>query len=70
MAATPILDSSELKAHLSLLRAFYDLKSQVENGNKSDFDAHALSPEEKWKSFVQASVEKCVVFESTSSRRG
>jgi len=65
MVAIPILDTSELKAHLSLLRAFYDLKSQVENGNEPGC-AHTLSPEKRWKSFVQASVEKCVVSESTS----
>jgi len=58
MASNPILDPGELKAHLNLLRAFHDLKSQVENGSKLEFDARTLSAEERWKSFVQASVER------------
>ena len=63
MTANPILNPSELKAHLDLLRAFHALKSQVEDGSKLGFVAHMLSPEERWKSFVQASVGRCVVCE-------
>ena len=58
MAANPILDPSELKAHLNLLRAFHDLKSQVEDESQSEFNAHASSPEERWESFVHGSVER------------
>jgi len=58
MASNRILDPSELGAHLNLLRAFHDLKSQVEGGNRPGFDAHGLGPEERWKSFVQASVDR------------
>jgi len=58
MASNRILDPNELGAHLNLLRAFHDLKSQVEDGSKLGFSAHKLSPEEAWKSFVQASVDR------------
>ena len=60
MAANPILDPRELKAHLNLLRAFYDLKSQVEGGSKLELDAHTSSPEERWESFVQVSVGRYI----------
>lgn len=63
MAANPILDPSELKAHLNLLRAFHDLKSQVEDGSESKFNGN---PEERWKSFVRVSVDRCVARESLS----
>ena len=63
MTANPILDPSELKAHLNLLRAFHALKSQVEDVSKLESAVHMLSPEERWKSFVQASVGRCVVRE-------
>ena len=66
MALNSVLDPSELKVHLDLLRAFHDMKSKVENESKPEFNAHTLSPEERWKSFVQASVERCVVCECTS----
>jgi hypothetical protein len=66
MASNPILDSSELKAHLNLLRALHDLKSQVEDGSRLELNAHRSSPEERWESFVQASVERCVVYEPAS----
>lgn len=65
MAANPILDPSELKAHLNLLRAFRDLKSQVEDENELEFDARTLNPEERWESFVRASVERYVAYGST-----
>jgi len=65
MAANPILNPSELKAHLNLLRAFHDMKSKVEDGSKLEFNVHTLSPEVEWKSFVQASVERCAVRECT-----
>ena len=58
MAANSLLDPSELKAHLNLLRAFHDLKSRVEDGAKLEFAAHALSPKERWESFVQDSIER------------
>ena len=66
MTANPILDPSELKVHLSLLRAFHALKSQVEDASKLESAVHMLSPEERWRSFVQASVERCVVREYVS----
>lgn len=66
MTANPILDPSELKAHLNLLQAFHALKSQVEDASKLEFAVRILSPEERWKSFVEASVERCVVCECTS----
>jgi len=59
MAVNPILNPSELEAHLSLLRAFHDLKSQVEDGSRSEFNVNA-SPEERWESFVEVSVERYV----------
>lgn len=65
MAANPILNHGELKAHLSLLRAFHDLKSQVEGGSESEFSVIA-NPEERWKSFVQVSVERYVIREYPS----
>ena len=66
MTANPILNPNELKAHLNLLRAFHDMKSKVESGSKSELDVHTLSPKVEWKSFVQASVERCVVCERVS----
>ena len=66
MAANSVLDPSELEAHLSLLRAFHNMKSKVEDGSKLEFNALTLSPEERWKSFVQVSVERCVICECTS----
>jgi len=60
MASSVIIDPRELKAHLNLLRAFHDLKTQVESGSKLEFNARTLSPKERWTSFVQASVERCV----------
>lgn len=63
MTSNSILDPSELSAHLVLLRVFHDLKSRVEAGSKLEFNAHTLSPGERWESFVQASVEKCIVYE-------
>ena len=65
MAANPILNPSELNAHLNLLRAFHDLKSQVEDGTGSEFNPNT-NPEERWESFVQVSVERYVVHESPS----
>ena len=58
MATNSLLDTNELKAHLKLLRAFHDLKTQVEDGTKLELNAHASSPEKRWESFVQASVER------------
>lgn len=66
MISSTILDPSELRAHLDILRAFHDLKSQVEEGNKLEPDVHTLSPEQRWKSFVQASVKKYDVYGSAS----
>ena len=63
MAASSILDPSELKAHLSLLRAFYDLKSRVEGGTEPEFGVHTSSPKERWESFVRVSVERWVTRE-------
>ena len=63
MAANSILDPSELKAHLSLLRAFYDLKSRVEGGTELEFSVHTLGPKERWESFVRVSVERWVTRE-------
>ena len=63
MAANPILNPSEPKAHLNLLRAFHDMKSKVEDGSKLGLNGHTLSPEAEWRSFVQASVERYVVCE-------
>ena len=58
MSTSPTLNPSELKAHLGLLRAFYDLKSQVEGGTELEFGVHTLSPKERWESFVRVSVER------------
>ena len=66
MASNPVIDPTKLKAHLNLLRAFYDLKSQVEDGSRLEPNAHTLSPEERWESFVRASVERCAICESSS----
>jgi len=63
MSANSVLNPNELKAHLNLLRAFHDMKSKVEDGSKLGLDGHTLSLEVGWKSFVQASVERCVVCE-------
>jgi hypothetical protein len=63
MASDSILDPSELSAHLDLLRAFHDLKSRVEAGKELEFNAN---PEERWESFVQTSVEKCIVTKPAS----
>ena len=64
MAASPILNPSELEAHLKLLRAFYDLKSQIEGGSEPDFNVDA-NPKKRWESFVRVSVERYVVHESS-----
>ena len=66
MAASSILDPSELKAHLSLLRAFYDLKSRVEGGTELEFSVHTSSPKERWELFVRASVGRQVTHETVS----
>jgi hypothetical protein len=66
MTSNPVIDPTELKAHLNLLRAFYDLKSQVEDGSRLEPNTHMLSPEERWESFVRASVERCTICESLS----
>lgn len=63
MASIPVLNPSELKAHLGLLRAFHDLERRVKDGSKLESEVYAFSPEERWESFVQASVERCVVCE-------
>jgi len=61
MTENPVLNPSELKAHLNLLRAFHDMRSKVKDGSKLGLDVHTLSPEVEWKSFVQASVERYIV---------
>ena len=66
MAANLILNLNELKAHLNLLRAFHDLKSQVEDGSESELDA---DPEKRWESFVRVSVDKYVGHEISFTRR-
>ena len=66
MAANPILNPSELRAHLNLLRAFHDLKSQVEDGSESELDANL---EKRWESFVRVSVDRYVGHEMFFTRR-
>ena len=66
MAANPILNLSELRVHLNLLRAFHDLKSQVEDGSESELD---VNPEERWESFVRVSVDRYVGHEISFTRR-
>jgi len=63
MKENPVLNPSELKAHLNLLRAFHDMKSKVKDGSKLGLDVHTTGPEAEWKSFVQASVERYIVCE-------
>ena len=66
MAPPPLLNPSELKSHLSLLRAFRDLKSQVEDEGEFELNAHALSSPGRWDLFVQAAVKRCVIRGTTA----
>ena len=66
MAANLVLNPNELKAHLNLLRAFHNLKSQVEDGSESELDAN---PEKRWESFVRVSVDRYVGHEISFTRR-
>jgi len=63
----PLVTPSQLKAHLSLLRAFRELKTRVTDleanqgvRNKLPPLAQELTPQERWTWFSELALERCV----------
>lgn len=58
----PLVSVEQLKAHLSLLRAFKRLRTVIDEGKDgrlSDF-ARSMNPLPRWAWFVGLAVERCV----------
>lgn len=60
----PLVNPNKLKGHLGLLRAFYKLRLQVEDGkdNRLPEFAQKMEAERRWVWFVGLAVERCVAF--------
>jgi hypothetical protein len=62
----PLVSANQLKTHLKLLKAFKDLRTQVEDNAfivglpKS---ALGLEPHKRWVWFLELAVERCVFFD-------
>lgn len=61
VAPSPLVSTSQLQAHLNLLKAFKDLKDRVEQHPQGLPQlAISLDAEKRWVWFLQLAVERCV----------